>query len=281
MKNLCYESSSNCLLNCPYCISRDNGIMERDNYLDIINFIGKLLPERLVISGGEPLIDPLLTKKIKSIIGKYEEANKVPYISLSTTAACRVDKDMWLFLSDTIQCLDISLPSLNHDTYTEMRGFDYLDQVLINIRKAVAYGLNVRLSIVMTKQNYDELENLLKFANAVNVNSVRVGRYFPFRNAYYVKDDYELDEETVMQIIDDINNGKYKDIYSKKILPPIKTLSMMDGYLSVDFDGTLFVPTKEGKQVIGNVSDVDINTLESDFKENQPKIFIRSKENIN
>lgn len=278
MKNLCYESTSNCMLKCPYCISSDNGIMKEDNYLDIIDFVGKLLPERLVISGGEPLIDPLLKEKISLIIRKYQEANKEPYISLSTTVACSINDDMWLFLKNTIQCLDISLPSLNHNTYTQMRGIDLLDQVLINIKKAVNYGLNVRLSIVMTKQNYDELESILKFANFANVNSVRVGRYFPFRNAFDVKDDYELEENLVLQIIDDINNGKYIDIYNDKILPPIRDLSMMEGYLSVDFNGILFVPTREGKQFVGNVNNIDINDLESAFKENQPKIFIRYKE---
>ena len=64
MKNLCYESTSDCMLKCPYCISSDNGIMEKDRYLEIIDFIGELLPERLVIGGGEPLIDPLLKEKI-------------------------------------------------------------------------------------------------------------------------------------------------------------------------------------------------------------------------
>lgn len=278
MKNLCYESTSDCMLKCPYCISSDNGIMEKDRYLEIIDFIGELLPERLVIGGGEPLIDPLLKEKITLIIKKYHEANKEPYISLSTNAASPITQDMWLFLKNTIQCLDISIPSLYHDIYAQMRGIDLLDQVLINIKKAVNYGLNVRLSIVMTKQNYDELESLLKFAAATNVNSVRVGRYFPFRNAYDVKDDYELDETTVMRIIDDIHNGKYEDVYSGKILPPIKTLSMMEGYLNVDFNGMLFVPTIEGKQLIGNVNDIDINALELSFKESQPKIFVRYKE---
>ncbi len=278
MKNLCYESTSDCLLKCPYCISNDNGVMKQDHYLEIIDFIGKLLPERLVIGGGEPLMDALLKEKITLIIKKYHEVNEEPYISLSTNAATIITQDKWLFLKNKIQCLDISIPSLNHDIYAQMRGIDLLDQVLINIRKAVNYGLNVRLSIIMTKQNYNELENLLKFASATNVNSVRVGRYFPFRNAYDVKDNYELDETTVIRIIDDINNGKYSNVYSGKIIPPIRTLSMMEGYLNVDFNGMLFVPNAEGKKLIGNVHDIDINALKSSFKDSQSKIFIKYKE---
>ena len=35
MKNICYESTSKCLLECPYCISSDNGTLIQDNYQEI------------------------------------------------------------------------------------------------------------------------------------------------------------------------------------------------------------------------------------------------------
>lgn len=164
MQNICYESTSNCILACPYCISSDNGTLIQDNYEEIINFIGKLLPDRIVIGGGEPLIDPLLKEKIQLIIDKYYENDKQPYISLSTSGACKISEEMWKFLKEKIQCFDISILSLNHDIYKLMRGKDFLEQALINVKKAVDKGLNVRISIVMTKYNKTELENILMFA---------------------------------------------------------------------------------------------------------------------
>ncbi len=98
MKNICYESTSKCLLECPYCISSDNGTLIQDNYQEIINFIGKLRPERIVIRGGEPLLDPLLKEKIQLIINKYQENNEKPYISLSSSGACKISEEMWQFL---------------------------------------------------------------------------------------------------------------------------------------------------------------------------------------
>lgn len=278
MKNICYESTSDCVLACPYCISSDNGMLTQDNYQEIVSFIGRLLPDRIVIGGGEPLIDPLLQEKIQLIIDKYHENDKEPYISLSTSGACKIDEEMWEFLREKIQCFDISIPSLNHGTYRLMRGKDFLEQVLINVKKAVTKGLNVRISIVMTKYNKNELENILIFAERMKVNSVRVGRYFPFRNAYGVKDIYELEESEVLQIIEDINSGKYKDIYTKKILPPIKSLAMMNGYLNVDFEGQLFIPTEYGKQIIGNVNEISIEDLDILLGKSQEKIFIKAKE---
>ena len=278
MKNLCYESTSACILKCPYCISSDNGCLVEERYEDIINFIGKTLPERLVIGGGEPLIDPFLKDKIDLIREKYLEVGLVPYISLSTSGACFVDSDMWEFLRTRIQCFDISIPTLKHDVYEQMRGVDLLDNALINVQKAVEMGLNVRISVIMTKYNVDEMEDILSFAEKIGANSARIGRYFPFRNAANVKDQFELEEEEVQKIISDINSGKYSSLFSKKILPPIKSLDMMNGYLNVDFTGTLFVPTISGKSILGDVNEVDLEALESGFQKTQEKIFIKTKE---
>lgn len=278
MQNICYESTSKCILRCPYCISNDNGTLINDNYKEIIKFIGKLQPDRIVIGGGEPLMDPLLKQKIQMIIDVYRDIGKKPYISLSTNGVCNINDDMWKFLKKKIQCFDISIPSLNHNTYKLMRGKDLLEQALINAKKAVNQGLNVRISIVMTKQNKNELKDILTFAEKINANSVRVGRYFPFRNAYDVKDNYELDESYIQQLIKDINNGKYNSFFNKKIIPPIKSLDMMSGYLNVDFYGQLFIPTESGKKVIGNINTKNTKDLNDILNKPQQKIFINAKE---
>lgn len=280
MQNLCYESTSKCILNCPYCISSDNGNMCNDNYEEIIDFIGRLLPERLVISGGEPLLDNNLKKKINLIIEKYEQNNLKPYISLATSGTLKIDNNMFDFFKDNIQCIDFSIPTLNNNVYKQMRGTDLLNIALLNVKQAVEHGLNVRISIILTKYNYYEIPELLLFASKIGVNSVRIGRYFPFRNAANVKDDFEIDEELIQDIIKMINNGVYKNIYSGKIIPPIKSLDMMNGYLNIDFNGNIFFPSTNGKNIICNSKECDISKLEKMFSNNQQKIFIKSKEKI-
>ncbi len=278
MKNLCYESTSACLLKCPYCISSDNGIMRQEQYLKIIDFIGNLLPERLVISGGEPLLDSLLKEKITLINEKYNEKNKESYISISTSATSNIEDDMWEFLKNNIKCFDVSIPTLNHDVYKMMRGKDLLDIALINIRKAINYGLNVRLSVVITKYNINEIENILRFAQKIGVNSIRLGRYFPFRNATKLRETYEVEEEQIQKIINKITSGEYANIYSKKIIPPVKSLNMMNSYLSVDFNGLLFISKENEKIIIGNIQNTNIEDLEQSFNNNQLKLFIKYKE---
>ncbi len=77
-----------------------------------------------------------------------------------------------------------------------------------------------------------------------------------------------------------VNNGKYRDIYNKKILPPIQSLDMMEGYLNVDFNGELFIPTEYGKQIIGNVREIDTKELNNSLDRLQQKIFIKAKESF-
>lgn len=278
MKNICYEMTDKCLLKCPYCISSDNGSLLEEHHEEIIDFIGALHPERVVLSGGEPLIDPNLKNKITMLKEKYHEQGLEPYISLSTSGACTIKNELLEFLKDNIQCFDISIPSLNRHTYEQMRGYDLLTCALVNAKKAADKGLNVRISVTVTKQNINELEHILAFAEKIKANSVRLGRYFPFRNANKVRDNYEVDEKDLMSLIADIENNKFSHIFSGKIIPPIKSLEMMNGYLTIDFNKNVFVPSESGKQVIGSIDTVSIEDLNSLFEKPQQDIFIKSKE---
>jgi MoaA/NifB/PqqE/SkfB family radical SAM enzyme len=87
--NICYESTKNCNLSCEYCITADNPIpaAENEKYLDILKRISILQPDRLVISGGEPLLDNMLIEKLKFIRQEMQST----YISLSTNATKKFD----------------------------------------------------------------------------------------------------------------------------------------------------------------------------------------------
>lgn len=47
----------------------------------------------------------------------------------------KISEEMWQFLKERIQCFDISIPSLNSNTYKLMRGKDLVEQALINTKK--------------------------------------------------------------------------------------------------------------------------------------------------
>ena len=109
MKNICYESTKKCNLKCEYCITSDN----KHNppvvkYSDIIKFISKIKPERIVLSGGEPLLD-------NSLIDKLSLMKKLccdSHISLSTNGTIEYDLNK---VKKYINCMAIHTNKLGRE----------------------------------------------------------------------------------------------------------------------------------------------------------------------
>lgn len=272
MLNICYESTKVCNLNCDYCITSDNPEMTRnDNYVQIISYIASLRPERLVISGGEPLLDPLLTDKLKLISEKMPDT----YVSISTNGTVNQRQCDFKTIIDYVDCIDFSIPSVDNTIYSNMRGKDCIDTVKDNISilkkllKSLNKSIDVRISYTLTKVNKDSLKDVLKYAEEVEVNSLRIGRFFPFRNAKKFTQKYELSDSEIKEVLNNCNIDSYKF----KIIKPIENLDIMEnGYLTINFNGQIFHPTREGKKILGNIDDTSANDLLL-INENQQFIF--------
>ena len=287
MLNICYESTKKCNLNCDYCITSDNpNMIKNDNYEKIIDFISKLNPERLVISGGEPLLDTLLEEKLVLISNKMKNT----YVSISTNGA--IENYDFNKIIDYVDCLDFSIPSLDKDIYKNMRGKDRVDVVKNNISnlkqllESTGKKIDIRISYTLTKVNKDSLEDLLEYAKNNKVNSFRVGRFFPFRNAGKVAEKYELSENEINSIIESLSLNT--DMYEKqglKIIKPINDLSLMEkGYVTINFKGDVFYPSKDGRKSLGNINNEELIPEKLfPITEKQQSIFknIDIKPNIN
>lgn len=263
MLNLCYESTKTCNLNCDYCITSDNEDARDDiDFEQIIEGITKLTPQRIVISGGEPLLDSKLLEKLILLRNRCKSA----FISLSTNGAIEFD---FLQLKSYIDCIDFSLPAIEGKLYKQMRGKNAVKLVQSNISKACDMGFKVRLSYVLTKVNSEELRKLLDYAATTKIYEFRIGRFFPFRDAIKYRQKYELTDLEIKNVIDNIDLNAYKF----KIVPPISSLKLMeDGYITVNYLGEIFLPTKEGKVILGNILNIDPPEVKR-FIEAQQLIF--------
>lgn len=242
MISICYESCKDCNLNCDYCISSDNkNDKEGANYKDIIKKILSLDPQRIVISGGEPLMDSSLIDKLKEI----KVHSKNIYISLSTNGS--IDYDHFTELKKYIDCIDISLPALDHKIYKTMRGCDQVNIVKSNIKRAKEAGLYVKISFILTKVNKSELFKVLNYAKRTKINEVRIGRFLPLRNAKQCKDKYEIKQADINELMEKV----YKQEYDFDIVPPIDNIEKIEEkYLNIDFRGEFFLPTRNGKKYL-------------------------------
>lgn len=270
MKNICYEICDVCNLKCDYCISSDNHNLEKEDYLKINEFIKRLSPERIVIGGGEPFLDPELLTKLKQL----RESLPNSFISLSSNGTAYYPLKE---LQDYVDCIDISFPSLNHEIYKKMRGQDKVEEVINSISRVAESGFYSRVSCMLTSQNLEAVPELLHYLESFSIDEVRLGRFFPFREARKLNEKYKL---TDIELANFMKTLSITD-YSFKIVPPISSLDLMEkGYLVVNCAGEVFLPTREGRNLLGTVHDLDlIDTLT--LEEQQEKIFVgmSTKEN--
>lgn len=263
MKNICYEMCSLCNLDCDYCISSDNNGIKDYPYNEIIFFIKKLSPQRVVLSGGEPLMDKELIPKVKLLREELPDS----FISLSSNATVTFDFSM---LKDYVDCVDISLPTLDKEIYKQMRGKDKVNQVIENIQTVLSHQFYTRVSCMLTKANMDTVPELLDYLQNQKVDEVRLGRFFPFRNAAKLNEKYSLTDIELNQFLETIPLSSY----SFKIVRPIKSLSLMEnGYLTVNYGGEVFYPTGNGKKILGTVRDMNLNSI-LNVSSTQEQIFI-------
>jgi cyclic pyranopterin phosphate synthase len=170
-----------CNLRCRYCMpatgieQRQHGdILSYDEMLRIVAAAATLGIRKVRITGGEPLVR-------KGVIGFLQQlagVEGIEEIALTTNGILLADYAEQLSAAG-IKRLNISLDSLNPDTFNEItRGGD-LKRVLDGIDKAEQIGMKIKLNMVAMRGINDH--ELLDFA-ALSIDkpwSVRYIEYMP------------------------------------------------------------------------------------------------------
>ena len=196
------------------------------------------------------------------------------FISLSSNGTLYYDLRK---LKSYVDCIDISLPSLNHEIYKEMRGIDKVEKVINNISRVSEAGFYTRVSCMLTSQNLGTVPELLNYLESVSIDEVRLGRFFPFREARKLNEKYKLADIE----LDNFMKSLSLTDYPFKVVSPIPSLDLMEkGYLVINYAGEVFFPTREGRKLLGTVYDPDlIDTLT--LEEEQEKIFVGMSTKMN
>ncbi len=109
------------------------------------------------ITGGEPLVRsgcPYLIKMIKQIPG-------VSQVTMTTNGVL-LEQYLPELIRAGLDSVNISLDTLDQETYRAITGFDELDRVMHSIDAALAVGLKVKINAVLQKDiNADGWEPLL------------------------------------------------------------------------------------------------------------------------
>lgn len=170
IRKLRVSLTDKCNLRCHYCMPVDQTFMPEDKYMssdEVADVVGELVRfgvEEVRLTGGEPL----MRKSFSDIV---EKLSKVGLKKLAlTTNGIYLDKYLDLLKRHQVFYLNISLDSLEPETFKKITFGNYLPKVLANIGLAASMGFEVKLNVVMMKGvNDHELLNFIEFARKTGV----------------------------------------------------------------------------------------------------------------
>jgi len=159
--------SDSCNLKCLYCNPLgDCGFIGHSEilYLDEIEHIVRLFTEcgisKVRLTGGEPLV----RKDIAQLIGKLTSIPAIESLALTTNGVL-LENLAGSLKAAGLQRINISIDSVDRDSYKLITGFDLLDKVIDGIYKAIEVGLTpVKINSVIIKDFNDNTEQILALA---------------------------------------------------------------------------------------------------------------------
>ncbi len=166
-----------CNERCTYCMPQElqewlprEGILTFEETLRLIRIAADLGVSKVRITGGEPLT----RRDVINFIGRIPEISGIKSIGLSTNGTLLAreitpGETMAAALRDAgVNSVNISLDTLDRETYSQITGRDFHEQVLSGIDVAIAAGFGqIKLNTVLMRgRNEDQLIPLIEFAGA-------------------------------------------------------------------------------------------------------------------
>lgn len=156
-----------CDLRCTYCMPKGfKGFQEPANWLTfdelirVVQIFAALGTKKIRLTGGEPL----LRRGLSLLAARIREVPEIDDLSLSTNGTQLVQHAQFLRQAGVTR-LNVSLDSLNHETFARIVGRDCLQQVLDGLMAAKANGFApIKINFVaMRGVNDNEIDAVIDF----------------------------------------------------------------------------------------------------------------------
>ena len=235
-KKLRISVTDRCNMRCGYCMPKNNirwfdstEVLSFEEIIRLSSIFAILGVEKIRITGGEPLVRPMIENLIKSIA-------KIPHIKsigLTTNG---------LLLSDTVEKLKssglnsvtISLDSFKEDRFKMMTGINGLDKVISSIQKAKDAGLDVKINTVVVRGwNDDEVVEFANFARKTGI-TVRFIEFMPLDGTGIWRSDLVFSKKEMIEKLES-SIGEVSPVLEQEISAPAKLYSFSDGIGTVGF----------------------------------------------
>ena len=161
VSNIRVSLTPKCNLSCVYCHKEGEKSpkeqLSAEDIAEILRVAAKFEIRSVKFTGGEPLLRPDLVQIVKSVPAGMES-------SLTTNGTLLADLARDLKTSGLMR-VNVSIDSLNPETYKKITGIDRLSDVLDGITAALDVGLTpVKLNmVVLDGINDNEIDDFLAF----------------------------------------------------------------------------------------------------------------------
>ena len=161
-----------CNLRCRYCMPEGVRLVPMENLLTmeeiaaIVRCGVRLGIDRVKLTGGEPLV----RRGITSLMSLLRQVDGLQQVTM-TTNGILLRQYLPELVKYGLSAVNISLDSLDRETYREITGFDQLPEVLAAIDAALAAGLRVKINaVLLADQNADAWQELILLAKDLPVD---------------------------------------------------------------------------------------------------------------
>jgi cyclic pyranopterin phosphate synthase len=169
-----------CNLRCFYCMPEEGvklrdkaNFMTSEEVIDIAKAFVELGVKKIRITGGEPLIK-------KDVAHILTELGKLPIELSLTTNAVLVDKFIDVFKKAGITGINVSLDSLNEDSFNQISKRNYFKRIKENIDLLLQHQFKVKINVVVMRGvNEHEIPDFIKWTQQQNVQ-IRFIEFMPF-----------------------------------------------------------------------------------------------------
>lgn len=151
IKKVTIELTNRCNLRCTHCCMDSNEYNEELSTMDMLTMLDKVIdwnPDKIVLSGGEPLIRTDIIDILEYLRERYKG-----YITFCTNGLLINEKNINILKKCTNQ-IDISIDGVDEKSCADIRGKGVFEKVIKNIKLLKKKGYNkISLSMVITDKN--------------------------------------------------------------------------------------------------------------------------------
>ena len=203
-----FSFTTKCNLKCKHCYSNSISGGKTIDTKELLNTLIKIKPLRIIISGGDPLME---FEKLIEFLRDYKEKYKInSYVVVATNATLFTEERLKI-LKKYVDRIQISLDTLSEKRFLEIRGVSLLGKTLEGIKMAKREGFDIQLAFSIFVENISEIPEIIGFCIENNIARINVLRQRPLGRSksnvgpIQIKEAYEkflkLAEGTGIKII--------------------------------------------------------------------------------